>query len=234
MICVSPAFACVTNGYTYYYITFSKSGKLFILKPEWYRNNIAICHKKRKLTNPNLNDTGTWIETIHQYHMRNKEYGAKIIYRKTKSNKTIYLKSFVHAVPLDDMDSFEELLTYRLKYFFDVYRERKTNATGMNALKFIRDLPTGDASETGMWALNRANGDVEKAAQLITDDMEEYYGGGQSFQYNVPLNRFMVDYDIKKFLISILGTTSSEDLSEEDKKVLQGLSQEVPPELGQN
>ena len=89
---------------------------------------------------------------------------------------------------------------------------------GMNALKFIRDLPTGDASGTGGWALNRANGDVEKAAQLITDDMEDYYGEGHSFQYDVPLNRYMVDYDIHKFLISTLGTTSWDDLSKEDKK----------------
>ena len=88
----------------------------------------------------------------------------------------------------------------------------------MNALKFIRDLPTGDTGGIGRWALNRANGDVEKAAQLITDDMEDYYGGGHSFQYDVPLNRYMVDYDIKKFLVTYLGTTSWDDLGEEDKK----------------
>ena len=125
--------------------------------------------------------------------------------------------AFVHAVPLDDMDSFEQLLTYRLKYFFDVCRKRKTNATWMNALKFIRDLPTRGASGTGWWALNRANGDVEKAAQLITDDMEDYYGAGHSLQYDVPLNSYMVDYEIQKFLISALGTTSWDDLSEKDK-----------------
>ena len=88
----------------------------------------------------------------------------------------------------------------------------------MNVLKFIRDLPTGDTGGIGRWALNRANGDVEKAAQLITDDMEDYYGGGHSFQYDVPLNRYMVDYDIKKFLVTYLGTTSWDDLGEEDKK----------------
>ena len=118
----------------------------------------------------------------------------------------------------NDMDSFGELLTNRLKYFFDVCRKRKTNATGMNALKFICDLPTGDTGGTGRWALKRANGDVKKAAQLITDDMEEYYGGGYTFQYDVPLNRYMVDYDIKQFLMTYLATTSWDDLSKEDKK----------------
>ena len=217
-ICVSPPFNCITNGYAYYYITFPKPGKLFILKPEWYKMNIAICHKKRKLTNPMLKDVGSWIDTIHIYHMRKNEYGAESLYRKTSNNNTIDLMAFIHAVPLDDMDSFGELLTHRLKYFFDVCRKRKTNATGMNALKFICDLPTGDTGGIGRWALNRANGDVEKAAKLITDDMEDYYGGGHSFQYDVPLNRYMVDYDIKKFLVDYLGTSSWDDLGEEDKK----------------
>ena len=218
LICVSPPFTCITNGYAYYYITFPKAGKLFILKPEWYKMNITICHKKRKLTNPTLKDVGTWIDTIHIYHMRKNEYGAESLYRKTSNNNTIDLMAFIHAVPLDDMDSFEELLTHRLKYFFDVCRKRKTNATGMNALKFICDLPTGDTGGIGRWALNRANGDVEKAAKLITDDMDDYYGGGHSFQYDVPLNRYMVDYDIKKFLVDYLGTSSWDDLGEEDKK----------------
>ena len=56
-------------------------------------------------------------------------------------------------------------------------QEAKTNAMGMNALEFICDLPTGDTGGIGRWALNRANGDVKKAAQLITDDMGDYYGG---------------------------------------------------------
>ena len=80
---------------------------------------------------------------------RKNEYGAESLYRKTNSNNTIDLMAFTHAVPLDDMDSFEELLTHRLKYVFDVCRKRKTNAMGMNALKFIRDLPTGDTGGIG-------------------------------------------------------------------------------------
>ena len=43
-------------------------------------------------------------------------------------------------------------------------------------------------------------------------------GWRHSFQYDVPLNRYMVDYDIKKFLVKYLGTTSWDDLGEEDKK----------------
>lgn len=88
----------------------------------------------------------------------------------------------------------------------------------MNVLKFVRDLPTGDDSGLGRWALNRADGDEAKAAKQITDDMDDYYSSGYSLQLDVPLNRFMVDYDIKQFLTTYIGTTCWDDLSEEDKK----------------
>ena len=218
MISVSLPFTCVSNGYAYYYITFPKPGKLFLLKEDWYKTNIKICHKKRKLMAPKLKDDGKWIDTIHTYHLRKIEYGDESLYRKTKSGNTIDLVAFVHAVPLNDAESFRPLLEYRIKYFFDVCKKRKTNATGMNVLKFVRDLSTGDHSGLGRWALNRADGDEAKAAKQITDDMDDYYSSGYSLQLDVPLNRFMVDYDIKQFLTTYIGTTCWDDLSEEDKK----------------
>ena len=66
--------------------------------------------------------------------------------------------------------------------------------------------------------LNGASGDVDKAAKMITDDMNDYYGGGYILQHDVPLNRYMVDYDIKQFLTTYTGVTSWDDLIEDHKK----------------
>ena len=41
---------------------------------------------------------------------------------------------------------------------------------------------------------------------------------GYSLQYDVPLNKFMVDWDIQKFVKTYVGVTSWDDLSEDDKK----------------
>ena len=150
--------------------------------------------------------------------MRSKEYGDESIYRKTSSNNTIDLISFVHVVPNDDAESFVELFEKRLKFFYDVCKKRKTNAIGMNALQFIQNLPTGDDAGLGKWVLDRADRDVDKAAKLIADDIDDYYGGGYSLQYDVSLNRYMVDYDIKMFLTTYIGIASWDDLSEADKK----------------
>ena len=48
----------------------------------------------------------------------------------------------------------------------------------MNTLNFVCNLRTGNDSGLGGWALKRAGGDVAKAAKMITDDMNDYYGGG--------------------------------------------------------
>ena len=81
----------------------------------------------------------------------------------------------------------------------------KSVAAGRNALKFVRNLRTGDHSGLGAWALKRAGGDETKAAKMIADDMYDYYGGGHAFEYDVPLNRYMVDYDIKDSSLNLWG-----------------------------
>lgn len=218
LIGVSPPFVNVANGFAYYLITFPKAGKLFLLKPEFYVTNIKIVYKKRKALAPKLKDDGGWIDTINLYHMRNIKFGDESVYRKTANNNTVDLIYFIHAVALSDEESFLPLLEYRMKYFFDVCKKRKGNATGMNALNFVHNLRTGDDFGLEGWALKRAGGDVAKAAKMITDDMNDYYGGGYALQYDVPLNRYMVDYDIKQFLTTYVGVTSWDDLTEDDKK----------------
>ena len=88
----------------------------------------------------------------------------------------------------------------------------------MKALNFVCKFCTGNDSGLGGWALKRAGGGIAKAANMITDDMNDYYGGGYALQYDVSLNRYMVDYDIKQFLTAYAGVTSWDDLTEDNKK----------------
>ena len=219
IICVSPGLLNVANGCVYHVVTFPKAGKLFLLKEQYYIEQIKILLKKRKMVNPNLYDDGGWIDTIKCYHMRNDEYGEESVYRKTANNNTIDLLSFVHAIPKSEYESFRPKLEYRTKCFGHVCNAKgKSVAAGRNALKFVRNLRTGDHSGLGAWALKRAGGDETKAAKMIADDMYDYYGGGHSFEYDVPLNRYMVDYDIKDFLTKFVGISSWNDLNEDDKR----------------
>ena len=48
-----------------------------------------------------------------------------------------------------------------------------------------------------MFFLGKGSGDPVKAAKIMTEEMEEYYRDGYTFQFDVPLSYFVVDWDIK-------------------------------------
>ena len=52
----------------------------------------------------------------------------------------------------------------------------------------------------------------------MTMEINDHFKDGYYLQYDVPLNRFMVDWDIKEFLTKFVGATSWDDLSEDDKR----------------
>ena len=52
----------------------------------------------------------------------------------------------------------------------------------------------------------------------MTEEMEENYKDGYTFQFGVPLNCFMVDWDIKQFLLDYIGVASWDGLSKGDKR----------------
>ena len=52
----------------------------------------------------------------------------------------------------------------------------------------------------------------------MTNEIDAHFKDGYELQYDVPLNKFMVDWDIKTFLKNYINATSWEDLSEDDKK----------------
>ena len=48
----------------------------------------------------------------------------------------------------------------------------------------------------------------------MTAEIHDHYKGGPSYHWDVPLDKFMVDYDIKQFLIEHVGCTGWDDLDD--------------------
>ena len=71
----------------------------------------------------------------------------------------------------------------------------------------------------GKFCLNKGGGNAEKAAKIMNDEVVEHCGSGCSFQCDIPLSKFLVDWDTKEFLVKHVGINSWDDLSEEDKNV---------------
>jgi len=216
-ITVSHGFTNVQTGERVYVIVFPKPNKTFYLKPEHTRALVNMAVTKRKLLYPG--DDNGWTESISSIHIRDKEYGTDSTWRRTvgKGNTTD-LTYFVYTVPLDDESTFQEGLTRKVQSFFDVMRKRKTDITGMMALKFTRNMSAGDDRGLAFFCLTKGNGDPVKAAKVMTEEIHSHFKDGYSLQFDTPLNKYMVDFDIKQFLADHVGITSWEDLDEAGKK----------------
>ena len=225
VITVSASFANVADGYNHYIITFPKPGKVFYAKAACLKGVIIMANKKRKALNPK--EDSTWIETISSINLRAKEFGDESIWLKTGNGNTIDVIQFIHAVPIGEEETFLPALKAKIKYFFDVTRRWKTSATGRLVLDYCCDLPQGKKGGLGGYCLNKGTTkkgtsqevvSYEKTAHIMTEELADHFKDGYSLQYDVLLNKFMVDFDIKEFVKSYVGANSWDDLSEEDKR----------------
>ena len=225
VISVSPVFHNVANGYSYYVVTFSRGYATFYFKAECARSFIDLAYKKRKLVNPD--EDGTWIQTITSINLRAVEFSEESHWLKTSSKNTVDVTQFIHAVPIGEEEDFLPTLKAKIKYFFDVTRKQKTNITSNLVLKYCMGRPQGKTSELGAFCLKKGTThkgtskqvvSEEKTADVMTQELHDHYRDGYTLQYDVPLNKFMVDYDIKEFITNYVGGNSWDDLSQEDKR----------------
>ena len=110
------------------------------------------------------------------------------------------------------------MLDAKIKYFLNFSSKSKKEVTSKAALNYALGLPQGATARIGKFCLNKAGGDAEKAAKIMTTKINAHFEDCYSLQYDIPLNRFIVDWDINQFLTNFVGVTSWDDLSEDDKK----------------
>ena len=175
----------------------------------------------------NPKEDSDWIKTISLINLCAKEFGDESVWFRTGNKNTIDVVQFVHAVPIGEEDTFLPTLEAKNKYFFDVTRKRKTNATGKLVLEYCLDLPQGKEGGLGRYCLNKGTTNkgtakeavsMEKAADIMTKELHDHFKDGYTLQFDVPLNKFIVDFDIREFLMNYVGARSWDDLSEKDKR----------------
>ena len=181
--------------------------------------------KKRRVLNPK--EDSKWIETITSINLRGKEFGDDSLWLKTGNNNTIDVIQFIHAVPIGEEHTFLPTLNAKMKYFIDVTRKRKSNVTGKLVLDWCFDLPQGRTGGLGKYCLNKGTTNkgtskeevsIERTADIMSQELHDHFKDGYTLQFDVPLNKFMVDFDIKEFIKNYVGANSWDDLSEEDKR----------------
>ena len=89
---------------------------------------------------------------------------------------------------------------------------------GKAALNYVCGVPKSATGGHGKFCLDKGGRDKDKATKIMTMEIDAHCKDDYSLQYDVPLNRFMANWDIKQFLTDYVGVTSWDDLMEDDKK----------------
>ena len=91
----------------------------------------------------------------------------------------------------------------------------KYNSAGMLALTYCKSLHSQGLLNS---LLSKGGGNRDKFDKTMTAEFDAEFRDGPAFQHKVPLNKFMVDWDIKDFLGNYVGYNSWEDLENKSKK----------------
>ena len=93
-------------------------------------------------------------------------------------------------------------------------------------MNHCQSLPQGQKGGLGRYCLNKGTTNKgtakevvseSKAIDVITEELINHFKDGYTLNYDVPLNKFMVDWDIKEFVKIYIGVNSWDDLAENDK-----------------
>ena len=129
---------------------------------------------------------------------------------------------FVVAVPEDEGDTFHDVLKDIIEhYFMKVFKTRKQNPPGDAALSFAESMSDPNRPGTGLynWLVTaKGKKDPEAAARVMTKEIDDHFKGGPAYHYDISLDKFMVDFNIKEFLNNHVGINSWDDLDEDGRK----------------
>jgi hypothetical protein len=89
-----------------------------------------------------------------------------------------------------------------------------------NIGKVILANGTDNGGKLTQWIVDNKGGhqkDRDIAASTLVTEITDYFADGLAWRHNVSLDHLMVDYDIKQFLLSHVGCTSWDSLSDGEK-----------------
>jgi hypothetical protein len=201
-------------------VTCDRPGKTFYAKAEHIKMLMRARHEKMMIGN--VNKPVEWIDSIKDIKIRKEEHGRESKWRRTggKGNTTEVV-TFVVSVPADEEEQLRIVIENIFnEYFLKIFKKRTHNSAGELALAYAQSLPT-DGPSGGLynWLVNaKGGGDEEKTMQVMTEELHNHWKDGVAYHYDVPLDKFMVDYDIKEFIVNYVGCDSWNELTDEMKK----------------
>ena len=217
---VSPPFHNVVDDTAVWAIFFGKPNKTFYCKAPHQK---AICkmvhHLRLSGTSRNVPN---WIDTIVDVKICKKEHGQPSVWYKSKKGNTTEIVHFVVSLPENESEKFHDMLSGIMKDFFvKGFKKRHKNPAGQLALAYAEEQGDNSDLDKGLynWCVRVKEGkDPLLAASAMTKEIHDHFSGGPAFHYDVSLDKFMIDWDVKHFLQDHVGVNSWDDLDEAGRK----------------
>ena len=152
----------------------------------------------------------------------NLEHGLERKWYTTKKGNTTEVTCFVVAIPNDENDMFHDVLKDIIRNnFIKVFKFWKTNTAGELPFSFTELLTDPNRHDTGMYnwlGTAKEKKDPKLAATVMTKEIHNHFKGGWVYDYDVSLDMFIVDFNIKEFLNNHVEINSCDNLDQDGRK----------------
>ena len=189
-------------------------GQPFYLKEPLYKALLQRAHDKYKLHGIQTGKS-EWINNIKKLGLRSKEHDETGRYRRSANRNVMDVLCYDAIYSVNT--TYKEIMEDQ-KYCFEMYwrgvfgGETHKIDFGSKVLAYAETMTTGKLYQ---WLLEQKGGDNKDkdiAAKAITQEVRTYFVDGAEWEEQVPLDKFMVDADIKDFLIDRVGVRNWDGL----------------------
>lgn len=189
-------------------------GQPFYLKEPLYKALLQRAHDKYKLHGIQTGKS-EWINNIKKLGLRSKEHDETGRYRRSANRNVMDVLCYDAIYSVNT--TYKEIMDDQ-KYCFEMYwrgvfgGETHKIDFGSKVLAYAETMTTGKLYQ---WLLEQKGGDNKDkdiAAKAITQEVRTYFVDGAEWEEQVPLDKFMVDADIKDFLIDRVGVRNWDGL----------------------
>ena len=207
-----------TTSYVVFHGNAERKRNPFYLYKEDLQKSMAVKNTKTFILKQAPSGDGKWIPYITNYKVRRNPHDNDSKYKR--NDKGYPTEMFGYAVKVkgklsDDELSTQEMLRFRM-FFQEPVRTEKRALVKCKAL--LASLKDSSSHRLYMWLMEQKGKDEEKVAQTMAKEASNWVKDGAIHHKKVSLDRFMVDYDIKQFLIDHLSCGGWDDINESDKR----------------
>lgn len=218
---VSSPFYNPTEDTTSYIVIHGKAEKKmtpFYYYKEELQKSLATTNQKKFILHGKYYGVGEWIKYMTNYKIRRNPHDEDSKYKR--NDKGYPVDMFGYAVKVKGRLSNDDILKEETLRFMLFFKEPvKTEDRALTKCKAIlKTHKDAQSHNLYKWLVERKGNDEERAAQNMAKEVSSWFCHGAIFHKEMPLDQFMVDYDIRSFLIEHLSCGGWNDINDSDKK----------------